>query len=224
MSIYIDSKYLKTVFRMEMRDSVQKIWGTDSKNLTSGFSCFNLTPHRIKAKKPSLEEKINIMEKVLPVFIDSLKQQNQCVIQLCGTIEEGKLAGLSPFTHDSDSHRRFYWPEISQFGDFTEDFHYESMVQFNFDMEFMQTLPIGESDVIVRGIIIERSIPELADTFFNQKWWAAPSICQELNKCNSFFETDSDFEYLEVGTKFSMEELAKIWQKGLERFDDGCLG
>jgi hypothetical protein len=214
----ITSKRLKAVFEIYQRESIKNVCGYDLKDLPLDFNYFELTLYKLNNEpKPKYGDKVELLERVIPILIDQLKNENECVIQLYGLMALGELPDIFPYIFTSEANNRYYCPELVQ--NSVRALHIESWVSFEFNKDQLAEMPLSTAQT-VEGFIVDKSIPEIYNTYYRIKW-GKKAIEPLLKKSLIYFSTDSDFEYFSVATRIPMETIIKRWQEGLDLYDRG---
>jgi hypothetical protein len=147
-----------------------------------------------------------------------MKNKNECIIQLFGQMALGELPDIFPYIFTTEANNRYYCPELVKKS--VERGYIESWVSFEFNKDQLSEMPL-HADIIVTGFIVDKSIPEIFNTFYRANWGKKPSIEPLLKKSLIYFKTDFDFEYFSVATRIPMETIIKRWQEGLDLYDQG---
>lgn len=212
----IKCKKLKTSYGIDTLDSIKNVCGYDIKNISKEFCFFSLTPFEIEGVSPNINEKMKVLKQIIPIIIEQMKDQNECVIQLFGALNERSyFPEIFPYIFSSQPNRRYYFPNYKR--DWVDKGYQESWFSFEFNKELMSELPLG-FDIIIKGFITGQGFPNFYNKFYMRDW-SENVLTELLAKAIIYFETDFDLEFFSMASKIPMETIIKKWQEGLNLYD-----
>ena len=217
MAQYIRSKSLESVFRIEKLDSIKRVCGYNIKTLPSEYDFFHIILDEINNEHSTYAQQMEMLQNILPILIEQMKDQNVCVIQLYGDLWEGYLTEYYQYILTSKGGKRYYCPE--RIYNSTSDGYIESWISFDFNKDLLKTMPFDEAYVLVSGFIIAPDLPDIYNTFFKPNWNIYENLKLLLKKSIIYFSADNDFDYFGVASRIPMETIIKKWQEGLDLYD-----
>jgi hypothetical protein len=216
MKEIIKCKKLKTSYRIDILESIKNVCGYDIKNIKNEFCFFSLTPYEIEGIDANLNKKMKALKQIIPILIEQMNDQNDCVMQLFGALNEGSsFPEIFPFIFSGQPNRRYYFPCYRR--DWVDKGYQEAWFSFEFNKEKISELPLG-FDIIIKGFITTPGFPNFYEDFY-MKYWSENILKELLSKAIIYFETDIDLEFFSVASKIPMETIFKKWQEGLNLYD-----
>lgn len=217
MSLYIRSKSLKSVFRIEQLDTIKRVCGYDIKTLPSEYEFFHIILDEIDNEPSTYAQQMEMLNNILPILIEQMQDQNICVIQLYGDLWEGYLTEYYQYILTSKGGKRYYCPE--RIYNTFDNGYLESWISFDFNKDLLKVMPFHQALVQVSGFIFEPDLPDIYNTFFKPEWNIYKNLELLLKKSIIYFCADNDFDYFGVASRIPMETIVKKWQEGLDLYD-----
>ena len=213
MSHFIHCEALKSVFRIEILESIKRVCGYELPNLSPEYNFSYITLSEINNEIPTLSQKVEMLKTIIPTLIEQLKENNDCVIQLWGRLDEGGLPDYYQYIFTTEGGKRYYSPELI-FDSYVEGF-IQSWLSFDYKKDILKSLPFNQLDVILRGMIMPKEIPDAYNLFFKSDWGLRENMELLLNKSVCYFSTGNDFDYFSIASRNSMDSIFKKWENSL---------
>ena len=213
MSHFIHCESLKSIFRIEILESIKRVCGYELPNLSPEYNFGHITLAEINNEIPTLSQKMRMLKTIIPILIEQLKENNDCVIQLWGSLYEGGLPDYYQYIFTTEGGKRYYSPELI-FNSYVAGF-IESWLSFEYKKDILKSLPFNQLDVILQGMIMPKEIPDSYNLFFKSDWGLRENIELLLNKSICYFSTNNDFEYFAIASRNSMDSIFKKWENSL---------